>query len=122
MKNLFNACKIFFLILLVNPVFAQVSLEQADDLRYRLLGPIRGGRVSTVVGVPSQPFTFYMGTTGGGVWKTTDAGTTWKNVSDGFIKVGSIGAVAVAPSDPNVIYVGTGSPDPRGNVSPGDGM
>ncbi|MEL7123388.1 MAG: glycosyl hydrolase, partial [Bacteroidota bacterium] len=122
MKNLFSACKIIFLMLLVNPAFAQVSLEQADDLRYRLLGPIRGGRVSTVVGVPSQPFTFYMGTTGGGVWKTTDAGTTWNNVSDGFIKVGSIGAVTVAPSDPNVIYVGTGSPDPRGNVSPGDGL
>ena len=63
-----------------------------------------------------------MGTTGGGVWKTTDAGNTWKNISDGQIKVGSIGAVAVAPSDENVVYVGTGSADPRGNISSGNGI
>ena len=79
-------------------------------------------RVTTVTGIPGQPFTYYFGATGGGVWKTTDAGQSWKNVSDGFLKTGSIGAVAVAESDPNVVYVGTGSGCPRGNISPGDGI
>ena len=91
-------------------------------MKYRLVGPFRGGRVTTVAGVPSQPFTFYFGSTGGGVWKTTNAGETWENISDGFFGVGSVGAVAVAPSDPNVIYVGTGSACPRGNISNGDGI
>lgn len=91
-------------------------------MKYRLIGPYRGGRVTAVTGIPDEPHTFYMGATGGGVWKTTDAGETWKNVSDGFFGVGSIGAIAVAPSDPNVVYVGTGSACPRGNVSIGDGL
>ena len=78
-------------------------------MKYRSVGPFRGGRVTTVAGVPSQPFTFYFGSSGGGVWKTTNAGEAWENISDGYFGVGSIGAVAVAPSDPNVIYVGTGS-------------
>ena len=67
-----------------------------------------------MTGVPSQPFTFYMGSTGGGVWKTENAGATWRNVSDGFFRTGSIGALAVAPSDPNVIYVGSGEHAVRG--------
>ena len=91
-------------------------------LQYRNIGPFRGGRVTAVAGVPSDPDTYYMGATGGGVWKTTDAGETWTNVSDTFFGSGSIGAIAVADSDPNVIYVGTGSTCPRGNVSPGDGV
>jgi photosystem II stability/assembly factor-like uncharacterized protein len=91
-------------------------------MKYRSVGPFRGGRVTTVAGVPSQPFTFYFGSSGGGVWKTTNAGEAWENISDGYFGVGSIGAVAVAPSDPNVIYVGTGSACPRGNVSNGDGV
>ncbi len=89
-------------------------------LRYRMIGPFRGGRSTAVAGVPSSPFTYYMGTTGGGVWRTDDAGGNWTNISDGFFG-GSIGAVAVAPSDPNVIYVGTGSACIRGNTSAGHG-
>jgi len=99
-----------------------VSPKLFEALKYRLVGPFRGGRSTAVTGVPGDIFTYYMGTTGGGVWKTTDAGETWKNVTDGFINVGSIGAVAVADSDPNVVYVGTGSACPRGNVSIGDGV
>ncbi len=91
-------------------------------MKYRLVGPFRGGRVTTVAGVPSEPFTFYFGSTGGGVWKTTSAGEAWKNISDGFFGVGSIGAIAVAPSDSNVVYAGTGSACPRGNISNGDGV
>jgi photosystem II stability/assembly factor-like uncharacterized protein len=91
-------------------------------LSYRMVGPIRGGRVTAVTGVASEPYTFYMGSTGGGIWKTTNAGHTFVNVSDGFFSVGSIGAVTVAPSDPNIIYVGTGSSKIRSNVSIGRGM
>lgn len=97
-----------------------VSAMQA--LEYRSVGPNRGGRVTAVCGVPDQIFTYYMGATGGGVWKTTDGGMNWRNISDGFIKTGSIGAIAVAPSDQNVVYVGTGASDLRGNVSAGVGM
>ena len=91
-------------------------------MKYRQIGPFRGGRVTAVTGIPDDIFTYYMGATGGGVWKTTDAGQSWKNVSDGHINVGSIGAIAVSESDPNVVYVGTGSACPRGNVSIGDGI
>ncbi|QHN05351.1 hypothetical protein FTO74_05490 [Granulicella sp. WH15] len=93
-----------------------------SSLQYRNVGPIRGGRVTAVTGVESQPYTFYMGSTGGGIWKTTDAGHTFFNVSDGQISVGSIGAMMVAPTDPNIIYVGTGSSKIRSNVSIGKGM
>ena len=93
-----------------------------QGLEYRSVGPSRGGRATAIAGIPQQPYSFYMGATGGGVWKTDDAGTTWKNVSDGHIKAGSIGAIAVAPSDPNIVYVGTGSACPRGNISAGIGM
>lgn len=92
-----------------------------EGLEYRSLDFSRGGRSTAVAGVVGDSLTYYFGSTGGGVWKTTDAGLTWKNVSDKFFKVGSIGAVAVAESDPNVVYVGTGSACPRGNVSVGDG-
>ena len=92
-----------------------------DGLRFRLLPFARGGRSTAVAGVPGDPLTYYFGSTGGGVWKSTDAGMTWSNVSDRFFQAGSIGAVTVAPSDPNVIYVGTGSACPRGNISPGIG-
>ncbi|MFQ5740476.1 MAG: WD40/YVTN/BNR-like repeat-containing protein [Acidobacteriota bacterium] len=124
------ACVIIISVLpaaAVSKVDAQdpnVQIEPAalKGLKYRLIGPYRGGRSTAVTGVPGQPHTFYMGATGGGVWKTVDAGESWKNVSDGFFKVGSIGAIAVAHSDSNVLYVGTGSADPRGNVSPGAGV
>ena len=98
-----------------------IAPELVKGIEYRELGPFRGGRSAAVTGVPGQPNLFYMGATGGGVWKTDNAGTTWKNISDGFFG-GSIGAVAVAPSDPNVIYVGGGEVTLRGNVSSGNGM
>jgi photosystem II stability/assembly factor-like uncharacterized protein len=91
-------------------------------LSYRLIGPYRGGRSVAVAGVPDEPNTYYMGSTGGGVWKTTNAGATWVNVSDGFFRSGSIGSIAVAASDKNVIYVGTGEACLRGNISAGDGV
>jgi hypothetical protein len=93
-----------------------------EGLEYRLLGPFRGGRVTAVEGIVEEPFTFFMGGTGGGVWKTTNAGQSWFNVSDGYFDVGSVGAIDVADSDPNVIYVGTGSACMRGNVSTGRGI
>ncbi len=92
-------------------------------LEWRSIGPWRGGRVTTVAGVSGQPLVYYMGATGGGVWKTVDAGMTWRPIGDGQFRMGSIGAVAVAPDDPNVIYVGTGEAPVRGvSSSYGDGM
>jgi photosystem II stability/assembly factor-like uncharacterized protein len=91
-------------------------------LEYRSIGPYRGGRSTAVTGVPGDVHTYYMGTTGGGVWKTTDAGITWGNVSDEDFEAASVGAVAVAESDPNVIYAGMGSACIRGNISPGNGV
>jgi len=94
-----------------------------DGLEWRLVGPWRGGRVTTVTGVADNPMLYYMGATGGGVWKTENAGVTWENLSDGFFKVGTIGAIAVAESDHNVIYVGTGEAPIRGvTTAQGDGM
>lgn len=92
-------------------------------LVWRNIGPTRGGRSVASSGVKGNPLVYYMGTTGGGVWKTEDAGQTWKNISDGFFKTGSVGAVAVAESDPNVVYVGMGEHAPRGVMtSYGDGV
>ncbi|MBM3791261.1 MAG: glycosyl hydrolase, partial [Acidobacteria bacterium] len=93
-----------------------------EGLRYRLLDFGRGGRSTAVAGVSGDPLTYYAGYTGGGVWKTQDAGQTWTSVSDDHFEAGSIGAITVADSDPNVIYVGTGSACPRGNISPGIGV
>lgn len=92
-------------------------------LKWRSIGPFRGGRSNCATGVVGDPRTYYMGTTGGGVWKTEDMGLTWRNVSDGFFKTGTIGAVAVAESDPNVVYVGMGEHAVRGVMtSSGDGV
>ncbi len=95
--------------------------EIYSSLEYRLVGPFRGGRSAAVTGVPGEPNLFYFGATGGGVWKTTDGGRSWENISDGYFG-GSIGAVEVAQSDPNVIYVGGGEKTLRGNVSSGYGI
>ncbi len=116
-----------FLFLQTPPLFSQSADPAKLDsilmasLDYRMAGPFRGGRSTAVSGIPGQPFSFLMGTSGGGVWKTTDAGNSWQNISDGFFG-GSIGAVAVSESDPNIIYVGMGSADPRGNTSHGRGL
>ena len=95
--------------------------ELYSSLEYRLVGPFRGGRSAAVTGVPGEPNLYYFGATGGGVWKTLDGGRSWKNISDGYFG-GSIGAVEVAKSDPNVIYVGGGEKTLRGNVSSGYGI
>ncbi len=93
-----------------------------QELDYRMVGPTRGGRVTAVEGHPAHPHTFYMGSTGGGVWKTTDYGDTWHNLSDGYFQSPSIGDIDVAASDTSVIYVGTGSDGIRSNVLMGRGM
>ncbi len=96
------------------------NLYQA--MQWRCIGPYRGGRATAVAGVPSQPYTYYFGATGGGVWKTEDGGLNWRPVSDEFFKTGSVGAIAVSEYDPNIVYVGMGEAPIRGNVSHGDGM
>jgi len=98
----------------------QTTSFEIPNLKWRSIGPYRGGRASSVTGVVGKSKTFYMGATGGGVWKTINGGQTWKNISDGYFG-GSIGAVAVSESDPNTVYVGTGEQTVRGNVSPGYG-
>jgi photosystem II stability/assembly factor-like uncharacterized protein len=97
------------------------SSKLHESVKYRSIGPFRGGRSAAVVGVANQPKLFYFGATGGGVWKTVDGGITYENISDGYFG-GSIGSVAVAASDPNVIYVGGGEVTVRGNVSSGKGI
>ncbi|MCL4523514.1 MAG: glycosyl hydrolase, partial [Acidobacteria bacterium] len=92
-----------------------------SGMRWRLIGPFRGGRSIAVAGVVSDPHTYYMGAVGGGVWKTTNGGNTWTPLTDKWT-VSSIGSIAVADSDPNVVYVGTGESCIRSNISPGDGM
>src|SRR5579864_7186495 len=99
----------------------QQSAGPFGALRWRSLGPPRGGRSIAVVGVASRPYEYYMGATGGGLWKTTDGGNTWRPVTDGLITSSSVGAVAVAPSNPDVVYIGTGEADIRGNIIQGDG-
>jgi len=107
---------------------AEVKKDQTIDhtfkgLKFRNIGPFRGGRTNAVTGVQGDPMTYYFGGVGGGIWKTADAGLSWKNVSDGFLKTGSVGAIAIAPSDKNIIYVGMGEHAVRGVMtSHGDGM
>ena len=128
------AARAALVVLLITPAGASATdkAEVGDEampaallesLTWREIGPYRGGRVTTVTGVEAEPHTFYMGATGGGVWKTHNAGHTWKNISDGHFNTATIGAVAVAPSDPNVVYVGTGESPIRGvTTSHGDGV
>jgi photosystem II stability/assembly factor-like uncharacterized protein len=109
----------------LKPAPAEVADPEValQALNFRSIGPFRGGRSVTACGVKSNPLVYYMGTTGGGVWKTENAGQTWFNISDGFFKTGSVGAVAVSESDPNVVYAGMGEHAPRGVMtSYGDGV
>ena len=113
----------FALTLAIFSLFPEILTSQDfSALQYREVGPYRGGRVTTVSGVTAAPGTFYFGATGGGVWKSEDYGASWLNISDGFFKTPSIGAIAVAQNDPNVLYVGTGSDGLRSNVIEGRGM
>src|SRR5215831_10390182 len=99
----------------------QESFGPFGALRWRSLGPVRGGRSIAVAGSAARPNEYYMGATGGGLWKSTDGGTSWKAVTDGQIHSSSVGAVAVAPSNPDIVYIGTGEADIRGNIIQGDG-
>lgn len=132
MRQLFDHPK-YWLISLITLAFAippcegQAQSTWADTslyngLEFRNIGPTRGGRATTVAGVIPQPGTFFMGATGGGVWKTTDYGHSWKNVSDGYFASPSIGAIRVAPSAPQIVYAGTGSDGLRSNVIAGKGV
>ncbi len=96
--------------------------DHFEGMEFRCIGPYRGGRSIAVTGVRHDPLTFYFGGTGGGVWKTTDGGSNWENVSDKDFKTGSVGAIAVSESDPNVVFAGMGEAAIRGNVSHGDGV
>ena len=100
----------------------QLQKDVLATLEWRCIGPHRGGRVVAVAGCPADPFTFYFGACAGGVWKTTDGGTTWLCITDGYFTTAAIGALAVATSDPNVIYAGTGEACIRNDVSHGDGV
>ncbi|MFQ5789529.1 MAG: WD40/YVTN/BNR-like repeat-containing protein, partial [Acidobacteriota bacterium] len=115
---------ILYFLLLLSPLARaetyDVSLYRA--LAWRSIGPYRGGRATAVAGVANRPLVYYMGASGGGVWKTEDGGLTWQPISDGYFNTGSVGAIAVAPSDPNVIYVGMGEACIRSNFSHGDGV
>jgi len=111
------------LLLLTTFVSGECLLAQDfDAFKYRNVGPSRGGRVTAVAGTVAAPSTFYLGASGGGVWKTEDYGTTWNVVSDGYFETPSIGDIAVAQNDANIVYVGTGSDGLRSNVIPGKGM
>ena len=103
-------------------MLASVDTTLLHGLRFRMVGPPRGGRVTTVTGVPSQPATFYMGVASGGVFRTTNSGASWQPITDGKVPVASTGSIAVSESDPNTIYLGTGSDDIRSNVSTGRGI
>src|ERR1700730_19369940 len=113
--------QLFFPALLFVGLFVNAQIKDSSSVndyfkqvKWRSIGPFRGGRSNCATGVVGNPQVYYQGTTGGGVWKTDDAGLTWKNISDGYFKTGSVGAVAVAENDPNVLYVGMGEHAVRG--------
>ncbi|MFK7864281.1 MAG: WD40/YVTN/BNR-like repeat-containing protein [Pseudohongiellaceae bacterium] len=118
MKTL--TCRLTMLYLLLST--AASYGQNFDGMEYRNVGPVRGGRVTAVAGTVAAPSTFYLGASGGGIWKTEDYGTSWNNVSDGYFATPSIGDIAVAQNDANIIYVGTGSDGLRSNVIAGKGV
>lgn len=113
--------RLVLLLFLLTAALAQQT-DLMKDLKFRLIGPFRGGRSIAVSGVSSDPNTYYFGSVGGGVWKTTDSGRSWTPVSDGQFKTGDVGAIEVSQSDPNIVYVGMGEACVRGNASNGDGV
>lgn len=120
MKKSLSFIALYFMLF---SLLAQEANTYFESLKYRNIGPFRGGRSVSSTGVVGDPLTYYMGTTGGGLWKTDDAGQRWKNISDGYFKTGSVGAVAVSESNPNIVYVGMGEHAVRGVMtSYGDGV
>ncbi|HAR91279.1 MAG TPA: hypothetical protein DCR45_09925 [Gammaproteobacteria bacterium] len=117
MKTLTNCLLSLFLL-----IAAATHGQHFEGMKYRNVGPTRGGRVTAVAGTVAAPSTFYLGASGGGIWKTEDYGTSWNNVSDDYFSTPSIGDIAVAQNDANIIYVGTGSDGLRSNVIAGKGM
>src|ERR1043166_5905871 len=117
-----NTLAIAFILLLVSvAAIAQPDPSLYSGLHWRMIGPFRAGRVNAVSGVVGQPDTFYFGSVGGGVWKTMNAGRTWNPIFDSASSA-SIGAIGVAASNPNIVYVGTGEADMRDSIQFGDGM
>ena len=114
--------RVLFSSLLLILILVSDSYAQYESLQYRNVGPFRGGRVTAVQGVSASANIFYMGATGGGLWKTEDFGTSWKNISDGYFATPSIGAIAVSENDPNILYVGTGTDGLRSNLIAGKGI
>src|SRR5437879_7791756 len=102
------------------PAVKEKAKPEEHGMQYRAIGPFRGGRSLTAAGIPGDPTTYYFGSTGGGIWKSTDGATTWKPVFDK--EASSVGSIAVSASDPNVIYAGTGEACIRGNAAQGDGV
>src|SRR6478672_51089 len=121
--NFRSVCSLVCLIILLSLTTnaQQYRSDLYQGMRWRMIGPFRGGRTVGATGVPSQPNVFYIGVNNGGVWKTTDSGRTWKPIFDDQ-PTGSIGALAVAPSDPQIIYVGSGEGLQRPDLSTGDGI
>ena len=123
------ASALFLFLIIVASASVSIPAQQAPqvnpalfaEMRWRNIGPFRAGRTKAAAGHPSHPYTFYIGMCNGGVWKTTDAGRTWKPIFDDQ-PTGSIGWVSVAPSDPDIIYVGSGEGLPRPDLSVGDGI
>src|SRR6267154_6374754 len=125
MKRLF----VLPLLLISIQLFAQTSNPAPsydpkfyDKLKWRNIGPNRGGRSLGAAGSPGRIYEYYFGATGGGLWKTTDGGTTWRPVTDGQLHSSSVGAVAVSESNPDVVYIGMGEVELRGNIMQGDGV
>ncbi len=120
MKSIFT---LILTLILISDIGAQSLDSIFKTVKYRNIGPFRGGRSVAASGVVNDPLTYYMGTTGGGLWKTDDAGQRWSNISDGYFTTSSVGAIAVSESDPNIVYVGMGEHAPRAVMtSYGDGV
>src|SRR5579859_2171539 len=133
LMKLRNAAFRVFLLVSPAPVLAQAGhnistqLKSVDEsylagFKWRNIGPNRGGRSIASAGSTSRPLEYYFGAVGGGLWKTVDGGTTWKPVTDGQIKSSSVGAVAVSESNPDIVYIGMGETELRGNIMQGDGV
>src|SRR5882757_2616487 len=123
-----KAISLYLFLVLLSVIVSKAQIADQFDqkfyskLTWRNIGPKRGGRSLGATGSPGRPNEYYFGATGGGLWKTTDGGTEWAPVTDGAIKSSSVGAIAVCPTNPDVVYIGMGEVDLRGDVIPGDGV